>query len=100
MIYTAPCVRFWIWADRLRGEVGGRGWRWKSRVLWARNCKCYGVHKSIPTNRFLQAGNRFLGSIKRFTTLGSEYGDDQTPTDTIGFTPEIQATCLKDNLQL
>ncbi len=23
MIYTAPCVRFWIWADRLRGEVGG-----------------------------------------------------------------------------
>ncbi len=35
MIYTAPCVRFWIWADRLRGEVGGRGWRWKSRVLWA-----------------------------------------------------------------
>ena len=25
MIYTAPCVRFWIWADRLRGEVGGEG---------------------------------------------------------------------------
>jgi hypothetical protein len=23
MIYTAPCVRFWIYADRLRGEGGG-----------------------------------------------------------------------------
>jgi hypothetical protein len=36
MIYTAPCVRFMMWADRLRGEGGGGGgWRWKSRVLWA-----------------------------------------------------------------
>jgi hypothetical protein len=25
MIYTAPCVRFLMRADRLRGEVGGRG---------------------------------------------------------------------------
>jgi hypothetical protein len=23
MIYTAPCVRFLMWADRLHGEVGG-----------------------------------------------------------------------------
>ncbi len=23
MIYTSLCVRFWTWADRLRGEVGG-----------------------------------------------------------------------------
>jgi hypothetical protein len=23
MIYTAPCVRFLMWADRLRGEGGG-----------------------------------------------------------------------------
>jgi hypothetical protein len=23
MICTSLCVRFWIWADRLRGEVGG-----------------------------------------------------------------------------
>jgi hypothetical protein len=34
MIYTAPCVRFLMRADRLRGEGDG-GWRWKSRVLWA-----------------------------------------------------------------
>ncbi len=25
MIYTAPCVRFLMGADRLRGEVGGLG---------------------------------------------------------------------------
>jgi hypothetical protein len=25
MIYTAPCVRFLMWADTLRGQVGG-GW--------------------------------------------------------------------------
>ncbi len=25
MIYTAPCVRFFMWADRLRGEVGEGG---------------------------------------------------------------------------
>jgi hypothetical protein len=38
MIYAAPCVRFLMWADRLRGEVRGGGlvgWCWKSRVLWA-----------------------------------------------------------------
>ncbi len=35
MIYTAPCVMFLMQADTLRGEVGGGGWRWKSRVLWA-----------------------------------------------------------------
>jgi hypothetical protein len=35
MIYTAPCEMFLMWADILGGEVGGWGWRWKSRVLWA-----------------------------------------------------------------
>ncbi len=25
MIYTSLCVRFLMWADRLRGEVGGGG---------------------------------------------------------------------------
>jgi hypothetical protein len=25
MIYTAPCVKFLIWADRLHGELGGGG---------------------------------------------------------------------------
>jgi hypothetical protein len=37
MIYTALRIRFLIWADRLRGEVGGEGvgWRWKSRTtMW------------------------------------------------------------------
>jgi hypothetical protein len=35
MIYTAPCVMFLMRADTLGGEVGGWGWRWKYRVLWA-----------------------------------------------------------------
>jgi hypothetical protein len=35
MIYTAPSVMFLMRADKLGGEVGGWGWRWKSRVLWA-----------------------------------------------------------------
>jgi hypothetical protein len=35
MIHTAPCVMFLMRADKLGGEVGGWGWRWKSRVLWA-----------------------------------------------------------------
>jgi hypothetical protein len=49
MIYTSLRVRFWIWADRLRGEVGGRGWRWrwKSRVLWAPNCTRYRLVQSL-----------------------------------------------------
>jgi hypothetical protein len=35
MIYTAPFVMFLMRADTLREEVGGWGWRWKSRVFWA-----------------------------------------------------------------
>ncbi len=35
MIDTALCVMFLMPADTLRMEVGGWGWRWKSRVFWA-----------------------------------------------------------------
>jgi hypothetical protein len=35
MIYTAPCVMFVMRADTLGGKVGGWGWHWISRVLWA-----------------------------------------------------------------
>ncbi len=34
MIYTAPCIIFWLRAYPLQGEVGG-GWAWNSRVFWA-----------------------------------------------------------------
>jgi hypothetical protein len=35
MIYTAPCVRFLMRADTLRGEVGGGGVSMETWVLWA-----------------------------------------------------------------
>jgi hypothetical protein len=34
MIYTAPCIMFWIRAYPLRGQVEGGG-PWISRVFWA-----------------------------------------------------------------
>jgi hypothetical protein len=34
MIYTAPCIMFWMRAYRLLGEVGG-GWALQFECFWA-----------------------------------------------------------------
>ncbi len=34
MIFTAPCIMFWMRAYTLCGEVGG-DWAWNSQVFWA-----------------------------------------------------------------
>ncbi len=45
MIYTAPCVRFLMWADRLRGEVGGGGVGAGNREFCDR-LVLFGAHKT------------------------------------------------------
>jgi hypothetical protein len=36
----------------------------------------YGAQESVPRNRFRQAGNRFSGSLKRFTNTGSGVSEE------------------------
>ncbi len=46
MIYTAPCIMFWMGAYTLRGEVGG-GWALEMENFWG-HVKWHGADRRVP----------------------------------------------------